>query len=203
VRSTNEEKKIIDTRNGWKEIKMDRRNGWKEVKMEQKKWMERSQDGQKYGWKEIKMDRRNGWKEVKMEQKKWMERSQDGTEKMDGKKSRWTEEMDGKKSRWNRQNGWKEVKMDRNMDGKKSRWTGKMDGKKSIWSDQCCMCEYKFFSSPQVVGKLFYFILFFHLDTSYILSKMSPYYLKLPICRHIYNLRVCENTPSTYVLIAK
>jgi hypothetical protein len=27
--------------------------------------------------------------------------------------------------------------------------------------------------------------------------------LKLPICRHIYNLRVCENTPSTYVLIAK
>jgi hypothetical protein len=74
------------------------------------------------------------------------------------------------------------------MDGKKSRWTEKMDEKKSRWTEKkwmkrsqdgqtsvVCVSIIIFISTS--FRKIFFF--FFHLDTSYILSKMSPYYFEI------------------------
>jgi hypothetical protein len=86
VRSTNEKKKIIDRRNGWKEVKMDRsQDGTDKIDGKKSRWTE-EMDGKKSRW-----NRKNGWQEVKMDRK------------MDGKKSRWTGKMDGKKSIWSDQ----------------------------------------------------------------------------------------------------
>ncbi len=91
--------------------------------------------------------------------------------------------MDGKKSRWT------EKWMDRSQDGQKKWMERSQDGQASV----VCVRIIFFISKSCRNFILFYFI--FHLDTSYILSKMSPYYLKLPILGHIYNLRVCETHP--------
>ncbi len=45
VRSSNEEKKIMDRRNGWKEVKMDRKMDEKKSRWTEK-WMERTRYGQ-------------------------------------------------------------------------------------------------------------------------------------------------------------